>query len=210
VLGYENERAGPWAPPVFSQAFPCRCAEAKRCAATITKFGRMKAHPTAHAPAQIGDVNAHLDGKRPGQRLADRNGLTHLLLAGWRNSPRPISDVAIVFVQETWINALSGCPAFIASPLRQSAYDLNGHAPLAFKAMGPAAFGAPIAWGCGLPADSVRIGPACDVVRREESGYARFEIGVHDHSAIEREAVLGKFGPDREGLIETPARGRPL
>jgi hypothetical protein len=57
---------------------------------------------------------------------------------------------------------------------------------------------------------AVRIGPACDVVCREESGYARFEIGVHDHSAIEREAVLGKFGPDREGLIETPARGRPL
>jgi hypothetical protein len=56
---------------------------------------------------------------------------------------------------------------------------------------------------------AMRIGPARDVVRREESGYARFEIGVHDHSAIEREAVLGKFGPDRAGLIETPARGRP-
>jgi hypothetical protein len=27
---------------------------------------------------------------------------------------------------------------------------------------------------------AVRIGPAYDVVRREESGYARFEIGVHD------------------------------
>jgi hypothetical protein len=26
---------------------------------------------------------------------------------------------------------------------------------------------------------AVRIGPACDVVRCDESGYARFEIGVH-------------------------------
>src|SRR5580704_13304851 len=31
---------------------------------------------------------------------------------------------------------------------------------------------------------ALRIGPACDVARREESGHARFEIGVHDHSAV--------------------------
>ena len=44
----------------------------------------MKAHPPAHAPqkphAQVGDVDADLDGKRTRQRLADRDGFAHLLL----------------------------------------------------------------------------------------------------------------------------------
>src|SRR5258708_37620618 len=38
---------------------------------------------------------------------------------------------------------------------------------------------------------AVRIGPSCDVVDHDEYGYARLQIGVHDHSAIEREAGVG-------------------
>jgi hypothetical protein len=30
------------------------------------------------------------------------------------------------------------------------------------------------------------VGPARNVTRREESGHAGFEIGVHDHSAVGR------------------------
>jgi hypothetical protein len=42
----------------------------------------------------------------------------------------------------------------------------------------------------------MRIGPARDVARREDSGCARFEEGVHDHSAVEPEAgFFRKVGP---------------
>lgn len=49
----------------------------------MTKFGRMNAQPPAQAPpetaAQIGDKDADLDRERSGQRLANGDGLAHLL-----------------------------------------------------------------------------------------------------------------------------------
>ena len=51
----------------------------------MTKFGRMKAQPPAHAPQQpaskIRDIDADLNREWPGQRLTDRDRLAHLLLA---------------------------------------------------------------------------------------------------------------------------------
>jgi hypothetical protein len=50
----------------------------------MTKLGKMKAQPPAHAPqkasAQVADVDGDLDGERSRERLAYCNGLPHLLL----------------------------------------------------------------------------------------------------------------------------------
>jgi hypothetical protein len=63
---------------------------------------------------------------------------------------------------------------------RQSAYDLNGYAPLAFKAMGLAAFGAPIAWGCGFAVASTNSPSILPIITEERICFVDCSRIPHD------------------------------